>query len=1231
VLVLLALAAPSLAVDYTSVQDGNWGSSSTWSPPGIPGQLDNVSIGHRVNLENTYAVNNLAITPGGKFVISAAYSVQVYGNWTNSGADSLVNGYVFFKGAAEATIGGTTPTAFYRLYISKTSTSDTVYLAQNVAARYPGSYAISVDTGNFVTNGRNVDASVTNARVNGNTTGRFWVTGASQVDIYYLYMWGLAYFYVTSPSAVVNIFRQDIANSGHRMDIWAGTVNYTGTGSNQNLQLYTNNSGWGWYATGGTITFNGSVSVGNLNTYFRASDSAVVRFAGSAASTVNLHTWGSGNPRVSWWFNNLRVEKTGGASVRFGKSGTDACDSMVIVQQSLTVNAGAVLTLTGLFAVGKGYRFPAVTNNGTVNDSAPVYISGNLAGSGAFASGPGGYAVFDGTGSAAIGQPAGFNGLGAAKSGGGSLTTGYDLPVADSFIGSAGTFTLGKHTMTLGTASASAAVRIDSGATFSAVGGADTAAVVTAAAAGFPYSFAVAGGGTIAARYAGFSYMGAGGISIAGTVDAANDFDDCSFDHGDATGPMLKIENGQTLDGLANVAFSGTAGYNVEKLGAAGHVTVTLGGGTRWGEAFDNDPNNLVDWVGPDGGIVAVLAPTESIPLNTVVTPRLRLKNFGAYPATFDVSLVIVDSLTATVYDTTETGIVLAAGDSVDYDFTKTWLAAPRGVYGVTAWTVDGNPENDTALATCWVVGRDVGVSGITAPIGIIGLNEVVTPAVRVTNYGVADAVTGVRLLITDQASNVVYDTTEEGVAVAVGATVGHTFTRTWLATPEARYRVTAFTTLEFDVNPANDTGMGSFQVGSGGGPTGGWTEIAQVPLTPSGKAVKDGGAVAYDASSGGLVVLKGYKTSDFYHYDAVAATWTELAPMPLGVENKGPYKGANICSDGSGTFYATKGNNTTGFWKYAAQESTWTQLADVPLGLSNKKVKGGTDMVYVNQGDSQYVYLLKGYKCEFYRYNTVSGAWYTLAEAPVGVKNKYDKGSWLVYDEANAKLYAHKAKYSEMYAYSLDSLTWGPLIPGMPLPNQQTGKSKKSKDGGDATVIGGTVYSLKGGNTQDFYSLDLATMTWTELDTIPAFGSTAKKKKVKAGSSLANDGALVYALKGNKTLEFWQFDPMAVYSARPHRSGVMAERLQPQGFDVRLGPNPLSTGVATLRYSLPKAGPLSLRVFDVTGRTVVDRSLVAGRAGTTEFDLRSLSAGIYLVKLTADGCSSTHKLVVQR
>jgi hypothetical protein len=52
--------------------------------------------------------------------------------------------------------------------------------------------------------------------------------------------------------------------------------------------------------------------------------------------------------------------------------------------------------------------------------------------------------------------------------------------------------------------------------------------------------------------------------------------------------------------------------------------------------------------------------------------------------------------------------------------------------------------------------------------------------------------------------------------------------------------------------------------------------------------------------------------------------------------------------------------------------------------------------------------------------------------------------------------------------------------------------------------------------------------------------------------------------------------------------------------------------------------------VFDVAGRTVLNQTIAAGRTGTASLDLRQLEAGVYLVKVTAEGFSTTQKLVVE-
>jgi len=81
----------------------------------------------------------------------------------------------------------------------------------------------------------------------------------------------------------------------------------------------------------------------------------------------------------------------------------------------------------------------------------------------------------------------------------------------------------------------------------------------------------------------------------------------------------------------------------------------------------------------------------------------------------------------------------------------------------------------------------------------------------------------------------------------------------------------------------------------------------------------------------------------------------------------------------------------------------------------------------------------------------------------------------------------------------------------------------------------------------------------------------------------------------------------------------------------LRINPNPLTGGFATVRYSLPRAGLAALSVYDVTGRTALTRTLAAGRTGTASLDLRKLDAGVYILKVTTDCFTATQKLVVQR
>ncbi|MBM3316167.1 T9SS type A sorting domain-containing protein, partial [candidate division WOR-3 bacterium] len=386
--------------------------------------------------------------------------------------------------------------------------------------------------------------------------------------------------------------------------------------------------------------------------------------------------------------------------------------------------------------------------------------------------------------------------------------------------------------------------------------------------------------------------------------------------------------------------------------------------------------------------------------------------------------------------------------------------------------------------------------------------------------------------------------------------------------------------------------------------------------------------------SDGQIVyAARGNKTGDFYSYRVADSAWTALTAIPNGSEGRPPYKGAvGVCDDQSNV-YATKGNSTRGFWRYGT-DSNWTQLPDVPLGSSRKAVKGGTDLVYVVENETGYVYLLKGYKQDFFRFNTVSGVWDThLPPAPAGARPKWDRGSWVAFNPqpeppADPSIYAHKAKYHELWAFSVTTHTWGTAaLPGMPLVGRM-GKSKKSKDGGCGAYYSGALYALKGGNTQEFWQYTIAGGAWTELDTMPSFGSTGKKKRVKAGGDIVSfGGGVFFALKGNKTLEFWRYasDALPASTGAPYRGGASARPAARSGPAAPAG----TVSAGRLRLQLSGSGPVTVRLFDVTGRTALSRTLVT-RNSSLDIDVSGLSAGVYLARVEEPGRAAACKLVIR-
>jgi len=647
-----------------------------------------------------------------------------------------------------------------------------------------------------------------------------------------------------------------------------------------------------------------------------------------------------------------------------------------------------------------------------------------------------------------------------------------------------------------------------------------------------------------------------------------------------------------------------------------------------------------------DVGTTAITAPVGTVDSGTIVTPQCSVYNYGNWIVSYNVRMRI-----GAGYDQVAAVTNHAPGTRVQVMFPN-WTASPGGTLAVDCSTelagdaVTANDRLTGSVQVRTVTVADVGCAVIVAPVGTLDSGATITPTCSVMNFGPSDVSYTVRMRI---------DTTYNRIATVTGHAVGTmryiTFPA-WTVTAVGLLGVACSTECTVDTNPTNDKQVALVEVLPPPPWPDTWDPGEPMP-SGGGRPIKDGGWLVL--SQGGtdgpryIFSAKGNKTNEFYRYDVETGLWAPAAPIPAGREGKLPGKGCKAAMDMGGYVYMTKGNNTTGFWRYRIAGDSWFQLQDVPLGTTNKKVKGGTDLAYVETGGEKYIYLLKGYKNEFWRFHIFAtdaepGKWESLRGTPVNLPALKGNaaGSWIEpvgsgMDFSGQYIYLCQAKSNVLFRYDVARDSWSPNpLAGMPFVGR-AGKRKKLGDGGSSASWNSRIYALKGGNTCEFWRYSPTTDSWLELDPIPEVGTTGKKKRVKAGGDIVSVGSgAFFVTKGNKTDECWRMVASEALQMQPQPGGVTA---RPSAVDrslLAVTPNPMRAGFATVRWARgcsPRSGAVTCRVsvYDATGRLVLRQSAISGLQSATLLDLRSLTAGAYVVRLDADGFTARQRLVIQR
>lgn len=380
---------------------------------------------------------------------------------------------------------------------------------------------------------------------------------------------------------------------------------------------------------------------------------------------------------------------------------------------------------------------------------------------------------------------------------------------------------------------------------------------------------------------------------------------------------------------------------------------------------------------------------------------------------------------------------------------------------------------------------------------------------------------------------------------------------------------------------------------------TGEWNSLTSMPLDSSGKKAKDGCDLAFDpihGTRGYLWAIKGGGRTDFYAYDIARDTWLYKKPVYIGNlwQYRPPKKGAAIVfvhnSGPEGTVYCIPGNNSNLMYYYDVATDVWAQAPDMPTNPTRQfaRCRHGADMVF--DGDS-FFYAMRGSNTlDVYAYSPLARIWVDTLN-PVGLL--------------------------------------GPRL-------------KRVKAGASMACFNKTLFLLKGGNTQEFWSYaGVAGDSWIQHTGIP-IALYGRHRKVKRGSAMAAAESTIYCLKGSYSNEFWEYKPTSdsvgvqVLGPRPERSGVMAGESGALRRSLSVAPNPARTGLS-VRYTIPHSSHVRLQVYDRAGR--LTRKLYDAPALTGHHSLcwnatddfgRWLAPGVYILRLENAGQVLTRKLVIQ-
>jgi hypothetical protein len=500
-------------------------------------------------------------------------------------------------------------------------------------------------------------------------------------------------------------------------------------------------------------------------------------------------------------------------------------------------------------------------------------------------------------------------------------------------------------------------------------------------------------------------------------------------------------------------------------------------------------------------------------------------------------------------------------------------------------------------------------------------------PAATFRNAGMSPITFDVHFEIDTNGVNV-YTGAVQSIFLDVGGNTTWVFTPDWTAGSNEGivYDVTAYTVMPGDDDPSNDTVMQTTITTS----VSAWIQCANRPAAALCHASCYDPVGDYIYAFGGG---DGYTYYNYnYRYDPNADSWTTLAAIPVAINwidasaaqwNRKIY----IFGGYDGSFHNYN-------YIYDIVGNSWSTGAAMP----SARIAGG-QVIY----NDSLIYFLCGHNGSagtntVYIYDTYLNTWTTGTTAPT---TSYMQAQAILGDTIWLIMtYNGSSCNSTMYRGIIDpancqSITWS-TGPSLPVPNFNGGGTSMYRPGATPADTVGKLFEVGGFEnaatpTPHAWEYDMLTSSWIGL---PDYPMTIVRNDFLAART-NGDTMEIYVNGGDNsggwtmTAETWKlkWQPPAVGEEKPKHTLVFGL--------AKITPNPVN-GNATIAYTTTEKGPVSLKIYDASGRlvrTLVDAKEDAGNKTVhwngKDNNGRAVSAGIYFYRLTAENRTVSEKMVV--